>query len=138
MDIPSYLHVWLCVLKICFKRNRYTFKVDISVKTGFAALLKKGLHLKMSHPLFRRGLVCKKSKEEVTKVVSLLKRRKSTKYIQNPLKATQRGFKSCPLIYYSLKTPKRVIDKQYRPRSESPLFENSSTIFLLQYLNHIT
>ena len=51
------------------------------------------------------------------------------------------------LTHCSLETSKNVIGKQYRPRSDaaecgvwsvSPLFANSSTIFLLEYLNHIT
>ena len=48
------------------------------------------------------------------------------------------------LTHYSLETPKRVTGKQCRPRSDtaechvwSPLFSNSSTIFLSEYLNHI-
>ena len=49
------------------------------------------------------------------------------------------------LINCSLETPKRVIGKQCRPRSDatecnvcsgSPLFANSSSIFLQEYLNH--
>ena len=52
---------------------------------------------------------------------------------------------SCWVIHCSLETPKRVIGKQCISRSDaaecgiwsgSPLFANSSTIFLLEYLNH--